>query len=81
MGSTNSWKLITKFNYNSCWKDSILGIKGVHYIGSIQPLLGIWKNNKKAENRPNCWKDSYNPVVVAGHVDRYNKYLELLSNK
>jgi hypothetical protein len=33
--------------------NSMLGIKGVHYIGSIQPPLDIWKNNKKAENRPN----------------------------
>jgi hypothetical protein len=33
--------------------DIVLGIKGVYYIGSIQPLLAIWKNNKKAENSPN----------------------------
>jgi hypothetical protein len=32
---------------------SVLGIKGVHYIGSVQPPLDIWKNNKKAENCPN----------------------------
>jgi hypothetical protein len=32
---------------------SVLGIKGVHYIGSVQPPLAIWKNNKKAENGPN----------------------------
>ena len=25
----------------------VLGIKGVHYIGSVQLLLAIWKNNKK----------------------------------
>jgi hypothetical protein len=31
----------------------MLGIKGVHYIGSVQPPLDIWKNNKKAEKRPN----------------------------
>jgi hypothetical protein len=31
----------------------VLGIKGVHYIGSVQPPLDIWKNNKKAEKRPN----------------------------
>jgi hypothetical protein len=31
----------------------VLGIKGAYYIGSIQPLLAIWKNNKKAENSPN----------------------------
>jgi hypothetical protein len=31
----------------------VLGIKGIYYIGSVQPLLDIWKNNKKAEKRPN----------------------------
>jgi hypothetical protein len=31
----------------------VLGIKGVHYIGSVQPPLDIWENNKKAENHPN----------------------------
>jgi hypothetical protein len=31
----------------------MLGIKGVHYIGSVQPPLGIWKNNQRAENTPN----------------------------
>jgi hypothetical protein len=31
----------------------VLGIKGVYYIGSVQPPLDIWENNKKAENRPN----------------------------
>jgi hypothetical protein len=32
----------------------VLGIKGVYYISSIQLLLDIWKNNKKAENGPYC---------------------------
>jgi hypothetical protein len=31
----------------------VLGIKGIHYIDSVQPPLDIWKNNKKAENGPN----------------------------
>jgi hypothetical protein len=31
----------------------VLGIKGVYYIGSVQPPLDIWKNNKKAEKGPN----------------------------
>jgi hypothetical protein len=31
----------------------MLEIKGIYYIGSVQLLLGILKNNKKAENGPN----------------------------
>jgi hypothetical protein len=26
---------------------SVLGIKGVNYIGSVQPPLGIWKTTKR----------------------------------
>jgi hypothetical protein len=31
---------------------SVLGIKGVHYIGSVQPLLGIWKTTKRLRMIP-----------------------------
>jgi hypothetical protein len=35
------------------WSDSVLGIKGAHYIGSVQPPQGIRENNKRAENGSN----------------------------
>jgi hypothetical protein len=39
--------------YNIIYIASVLGIKGVHYIGSAQLPLDIWKNNKEAEDSPN----------------------------
>jgi hypothetical protein len=34
-------------------ESGVLGIKGVHYIGSVQLPLAIWENIKRAEKAPN----------------------------
>jgi hypothetical protein len=46
---------------------AVLGIKGVYYIGSIQPPLDIWKNNKKAESVPTAV-----PIEWLGNILTYS---------